>query len=206
MQDILDELSGHGKEVFTINDMEKITKKPKKYISKQLSTNRKVISIERGKYFIDKGTGIDLYEISSGIVFPSYVSLFSAFQYYSITDQMVNTYSVISLKRHRKIIFGENILEFKTIGRERFFGYERVNNIFIASIEKAIVDSLYFNTPSFSYTKEAFSNATRRDAIDIDRLIEYSRKMNSLAVKKKVELLLNNAYPENKKLDGEPYY
>jgi predicted transcriptional regulator of viral defense system len=52
VQDILEELQSHGKTVFTINDASILMKKPKKYVSKILSSNRKVNRIERGLYFI----------------------------------------------------------------------------------------------------------------------------------------------------------
>ena len=192
MQDILEGLSGHGKAVFTLNDAAKIMNKPKKYVSKQLSSSRKVVRIENGKYFIKTGKGVDLYEISSQIVFPSYISLFAAFQYYSITDQIVTTFSVISLKRHRPVTLDGNKIEFRSVQKERFFGYTRVQNVYIASIEKAIVDSLYLNLPAFSYVQEAFSTATRREIINVERLVEFASRMNSEIVKKKVNLLTSS--------------
>lgn len=194
MQDILEELEGHGKVVFTLNDAAKMMNKPKSYASKLLSSNRKVVRIERVKYFINTGNGIDLYEISSQIVFPSYVSLFAAFQYYSITDQIVTTFSVISLKRHRSITLGGNTIEFRSVQKEKFFGYSRVQNIYMASVEKAIVDSLYLNLPSFSYVKEAFSTAIRRKLINTEKLVEFASRMDSKIVTRKVNLLLR---PEN---------
>ena len=63
------------------------------------------------------------------------------------------------MKRHREINLGENRIEFRTVDRERFFGFEKIQNFYIASIEKAILDSLYLNKPAFSYVKEAFDVA-----------------------------------------------
>lgn len=191
MQDLLEELEGHGKVVFTLNDAARIMNKPKKYVSKLLSSNRRVIRIERGKYFINTGKGIDLYAISSQIVFPSYISLFAAFQFYSITDQIVTTFSVISLRRHRKINLGDNTIEFRNVSRERFFGYAKVQGVYMASVEKAVVDSLYLNLPEFSYVAEAFSTGIRKGIINVEKLVEYSDRMNSSAVRKKLDILLN---------------
>ena len=115
VMDTFEELQLHGKTVFTINDASMLMKKPKKYVSKILSSNRKVKRIERGLYFISSSGGDNLYEIASQIVFPSYISLFAAFQYYSVTDQVIKKYSVISIKRHREVNLGENIIEFRTI-------------------------------------------------------------------------------------------
>jgi len=189
--DTLEELQLHGKTVFTKNDASMLMKKPKKYVSKILSSNRKVKRIERGLYFISSSRGDNLYEIASQIVFPSYISLFAAFQYYSVTDQVIKKYSVISIKRHREINLGENIIEFRTIGRERFFGFNRVQNAYIASIEKAILDSLYLNIPAFSYVKEAFDLSRQNSLLNLKVLREYAHRMNSGSVNRKLSMLLH---------------
>ena len=190
--DTLEELQLHGKTVFTINDASMLMKKPKKYVSKILSSNRKVKRIERGLYFISSASGDNIYEIASQIVFPSYISLFAAFQYYSVTDQIIRKYSVISIKRHREINLGENIIEFRTLGKERFFGFNKVQNVYIASIEKAIIDSLYLNIPTFSYVKEAFELSRQNSKLNLKRLKEYADRMNSGNVNRKLPLLLHH--------------
>ena len=191
VMDILEELQLHGKTVFTINDASMLMKKPKKYVSKILSSNRKVKRIERGLYFINSSRGDNLYEIASQIVFPSYISLFAAFQYYSVTDQVIKKYSVISIKRHREVNLDGNIIEFRTIGREKFFGFNRVQNAYIASIEKAILDSLYLNMPAFSYVKEAFDLAIQNSILDLKRLKDYAERMNSNSINRKLSKLLH---------------
>ena len=194
VQDILEELQSHGKTVFTINDASILMKKPKKYVSKILSSNRKVNRIERGLYFISSSGTVNLYEIASQVVFPSYISLFAAFQYYSVSDQIINTYSVISMKRHRVINLGENRIEFRTVERERFFGFEKIRNIYVATMEKTILDSLYLNTPSFSYVMEAFDSAIQNSMLNLKRLKQYADRMNSGRVKRKLSLLLAHQY------------
>ena len=191
IQDILNELSGH-KKIFTIKDAAKIMNKSSKYASKILSSNKYVKRIERGKYYINNGNQIDLYEIASNIVYPSYISLFSAFEYYSITNQIIKKYSVISIKRHRNIELEKNLIEFNFIKREKFFGYKRINNIYIATPEKAFIDSIYYKNPEFSYVEESFNRAMRSKLIDVKKLIEYAERMSSPALKNKVTLLIKN--------------
>ena len=191
-QNLIDEMSNHEKLVFTLNDATKYMNKPRKYVSKQLASNRKVVRIERGKYFISTHKGIDLYAVASKILYPSYISLLSAFQYYSVTTQVTNTYSVISLKRHRTIVFDENIIEFRTVKKERFFGYKRVQNIFISSLEKAIIDSIYLGVPAFSYVEEAFLSAIEKGILDINELKILASRMNSKAVSEKISYLIDS--------------
>jgi predicted transcriptional regulator of viral defense system len=191
MQDILMQISGH-KQIFTVKDAAKIMNKTDKYASKLLSSNKYVKRIERGIYYIINGNPIDFYEIASNIVYPSYISLFSAFEYYSITDQIIKKYSVISIKRHRNIELGGNVIEFNFIKREKFFGYKRIGNIYIASPEKAFIDAIYYKNPEFSYVEESFNMAMRSKLIDVKILIEYAERMNSKALKNKIILMVKN--------------
>ncbi len=193
IQDTLDGLQLHGKTVFTINDAAMLMKKPRKYVSKILSANRKVERIERGLYFIKSTAPVNIYEIASQVVYPSYISLFSAFQYYSLTDQIVDKYSVISMKRHREINLGDNRIEFRTVERERFFGFQKIQNMYIASVEKAILDFLYLNIPPFSYVREAFEAALQYSMLNMERLEQYAERMNSGRIDQKLRLLLDHA-------------
>ncbi len=202
MNDVLDELILQEKNVFTLGDAARIMHKDNGYVSKMLASNRKVVRIERGKFFINKGKIWDLYEIASQLVFPSYISLFSAFQYYSVTEQIVKRFSVITLRRHRTIFVDNNTIEFIAIRRERFFGYTRDQNRYVAFLEKAIVDSIYLNTPPLSYVEEAFLAAFNRKKIEVDRLIDYSIEMKSKKVMKSVGHLLEMKGVKSKKLRG----
>ena len=192
MQDILLELKNHRYNVFNLNDAAKLMNKSNKYTSKLLNSNKHIKKIENGKYYIDEGTGIDLYQIASNIVYPSYISLFSAFEFYSITEQTIKKYSVVTPIRHRDIVIDNNIIEFNFMKKERFFGYTRNNNIYIAAVEKAIIDSLYFQSPELSYVVEAFNRAIDLDIIDLNKLIEYTRKMNSKILERKVDSMIHD--------------
>lgn len=193
MQDILDEFSRHNKKVFSINDVARIIGKPKTYASKLLSHSRKVGRIERGKYYLRDFDGPDMYEIASQIVFPSYVSMFAAFQYYSITEQDIVRYSVVTIKRHRPVKIGDTVIEFVTFGRDRFFGYKKVGNLYIATVEKAIIDSLYMGSPPLSYVEEAFSAASRMGLVSKDVLMNTASRMRSKVTEKKVLELIGTS-------------
>ncbi len=65
MNDVLDELILQEKNVFTLGDAARIMHKDNGYVSKMLASNRKVVRIERGKFFINKGKIWDLHEIAS---------------------------------------------------------------------------------------------------------------------------------------------
>ncbi len=187
-RDLVDELTVHKMPVFDISDAARIYRKPKHYVSKVLSQQKKISRIERGKYFL---IGASEYDIASNIVYPSYVSLFAAFKYYGLTEQEPAVFSVISIKRHASVRFANGIIEFIAIKRDRFFGYTKENNAFIAEPEKAIVDAMYLNKPAYSYISDAIHSGIRSGLLDINKLKEYALRMKSASMANKLGFLLD---------------
>ncbi len=189
MHDTLDELASHGMKVFRVSEAAKAMNKPKAYASKMLASSRLVMRIERGLYYI-KSAMPSMYEISSQIVFPSYVSCFAAMQFHSLTDQSIVRYTVITIKRHNPIEIMGNMIEFVTFPKDRFFGYKKYGNAYVATVEKTIVDSLYLRTPPISYVSEAFGYAMRRKMVDINTLKGFAAEIGSKKVMAQVSMLL----------------
>jgi predicted transcriptional regulator of viral defense system len=172
--------------------------KPKRYASKLLSANKEVERIERGKYYIKSGN-IDIYEIASQIVFPSYVSGFAALRYYSLVEQEIVKYTVVTIKRHKSLKVAGATIEFVTFPKSRFFGYNKNAGAYIATVEKAIVDSLYLRSPPYSYVSEALDNALRNGMLNANALRDFARKMGSKKVALQVESLINAEKPRAQK-------
>lgn len=189
MHDVLAALAAHNKKVFDVNDAAKAMGKPKRYASKLLSSNDDVERIERGKYYI-RSSNADIYEIASQIVFPSYVSGFAAFQYYSLVEQSIVKYTVVTIKRHKQVKVAGNTVEFVTMPKSRFFGYKKNGGSYIATVEKTIVDSLYLGSPPYSYVSEALVNALHNGMLNTAVLRGFALRMGSKKVVSQVESLL----------------
>jgi predicted transcriptional regulator of viral defense system len=205
MQYVLEELAGHNKRVFGLNDISKITGKAPAYLSKILAANPRVKRAERGKYYLTGLNGADMYEIASNIVFPSYVSMFAAFQFYNLTEQSIVKYSVVTTKRHRRLRIENNTIEFISIAKDRFFGYKKVGSAYIALVEKAIVDSIYMHSPDMAYVEDAFSKALHRGMMDKKLLAKFALRMKSKALSKEVAKLLKaNGIGDRRALKVKP--
>lgn len=189
MHDILAALASHNKRVFDVNDAAKAMGKSKRYASKLLSSNSYIERIERGKYYI-RSSNADMYEIASQIVFPSYVSGFAALRYYSLIEQSIVKYTVVTIKRHRQIKVAGNTVEFVTMPKSRFFGYKKDGGSYMATVEKAIVDSLYLGSPPYSYVSEALGNALHNGMLNASVLKGFAFRMGSKKVASQVESLL----------------
>ncbi|MFH1877400.1 MAG: hypothetical protein ABH883_01150 [Candidatus Omnitrophota bacterium] len=82
--------------------------------------------------------------IANIIQVPSYISLMTALDYYEITTQIQRGFiESISIKRTKESeINGLNFV-YSKINKRLYFGFEKKQDFFIASPEKAFLDALY---------------------------------------------------------------
>lgn len=131
----------------------------------------------------------DLLALSCRLVWPSYVSLWTALNYYKFTEQVPKAIFLITTGRKREKKLGEVTVHFIQVNPERFFGYTRVNNVCIAEREKALVDSLLFSryVPLDEVCKAL--DAARRE-ISFEKLVEYSMRMKNGSLLKRLGFLM----------------
>jgi len=131
----------------------------------------------------------DLLVLACSLVWPSYVSLWTALNYYKLTEQVPRAIFLVTTSRKREKKLGDVRVQFVQLSRDRFFGYARIDNICMAEREKAIVDSLSFpRYVSLSEVCKALDAA--REEISFEKLIEYSIKMKNASLLKRLGFLI----------------
>ncbi len=86
----------------------------------------------------------DLFRIANFLQVPSYLSFLSALSYYGITTQVPRgSCESASVKRSIEFTAAGTVFVFRKIKREYYFGFEKKDGLFIATPEKALLDSLY---------------------------------------------------------------
>lgn len=89
----------------------------------------------------------DFFRIANFLQVPSYISFVSALSYYGVTTQVPRDYyESASVKRSREFAAGGIVFAFRKIKREYYSGFEKRNGLFIATPEKALLDSLYLSS------------------------------------------------------------
>jgi predicted transcriptional regulator of viral defense system len=171
-----------GMAVFTAKDVERLTGKGVDYTAlylNRLVKRRKITRIEKGKYCL---INANIFEIAANVVYPSYISMLAAFELHGITEQKPLTIDIVTTKRHKSLKFNGYRLFFHTIKKEFFAGFYRMNNrkIICAEPEKAIADSIYFNTPDKNYVYEALNNGLKKKIINLKALQTYLENMKSV--------------------------
>ena len=152
--------------------------------------------IEKNKYTLFT----DAFLIASRIVWPSYISCWSALNYHNLTEQIPHVISVVTTRNKKSIKFNGVQIYFIKISKNNFFGYERFKydnfEIFVADIEKSIIDSALLRKASFSEIMEIISNNIKE--IRINKFLQYLKKTNNKSLIKRLGYLFEDL--------GKDYY
>lgn len=168
--------------VFTALDIEKIIGNDRAYAYTYIQRLKKanlIYEIEKGRYTCFK----DAFLIASRIIWPSYISGWTALQYYNLTEQLPQTIEIVTprSRKKRKINFMGVKIEFSRVKPDHFFAYERVtygkHEIFMAKKEKALLDALFLKHISPTEFKYILKTG---EEINIRKLKEYAKKISKL--------------------------
>ena len=191
-----------------MNDAAKITGKGKAYLKLYIFRLKKrglIQTAERGKYFLPQNHLL----AASGLMYPSYISFLSAYSYYQITMQMPRKIQVVARRQKKELKWGEYLVQFIKFPQKKFFGYKKEEyndgTLVVAEKEKAIVDSLYL--PEYCPLDETFH--AMESGIDIEKLVDYALRMDSIVLLKRLGYLLElkeeDIYPKVKNKFNKRY-
>ena len=109
-----------------------------------------LIRLKRNFYILkgrwDNITQNQRFELANLLQVPSYISLMTALSFYEYTTQVQQKFieSISLYRTFTKDIEGV-VFNYSKIKNDFYFGFSKKNNIFIASPEKALIDSLYLS-------------------------------------------------------------
>lgn len=123
---------------------------------------------------------------STRINYPSYISFWSALNYYGFSDNMPKKIFLATTKYSKEI----NRFKYITISKKKFFGYVSINGIIIAEKEKAFIDCLMF--PKYSGGIKEIKNSLEnsKKSINARKLINYALKINHKGAIRRLGFLL----------------
>lgn len=189
---LLKELEKHP--VFNLKTVKETIGKNSNYaklVIYRLKKDGHVFEIEKNKYTTKK----DPVLVASNIIWPCYISCWSALRYYNLTEQLPQNIHVITTRtrKKRQISFNNTKIIFITIKPKYFFGYKKERyqdfNIFIADKEKAIIDSALFKKVSFSEICSILKNNVKN--VNTNLLTDYLLKTRNKALIKRFGYLLS---------------
>ncbi len=186
-------LEDFGLEIFTLNDVIKITGQKKEVVKTTLSRLTK-----QSKIFRLKTKYYTLRQIENKFklqkLFPdTYISLHSALEYYGSTTQRFNNLDLITKNLLKKQNIENTAIHFHKVKRGLFFGYEKVQiqntEVFISNIEKTIIDCTYFSSIVYLTEVDDFIKKNK-GKINLELISTYLNKIDSSVLSKRVAYLL----------------
>ncbi len=195
-------------EIFTLNDFVKITGQTKEIIKSKLTIlvkQKKVFRIKKGYYSLNE---IENKFQLQRIYKETYIALHSALEYYKSTTQRFNNLDLITKNILNKQEIHKTTINFHKIKKELFFGFEKIqiNNteVFISSIEKTIIDCVYFSSKIYLTEINEFIRKYK-EKINIEVIKMMLNKINSSTLNKRTGYLLelNNIQLKNIKINNK---
>jgi predicted transcriptional regulator of viral defense system len=154
------------------------------YISQTLK-RKEIIALRRGLYvtadFYNRHKGDISYHfyLANVIRRPSYVSSWTALQYYNLATEVIHSTASVTTKSTRNYTTKVGDFTYQSLQSKLFSGFsseKREFEFFIASPAKALFDLLYFRTRHFHAVQfRDVENLIEELRIDIDEMAEQDR-------------------------------
>lgn len=185
--ELLDKL--RAKPVFGMRDVERLGRCKEATAKQTLQRLQKRGLIKRVRRNIYTAK-TDIYIIASNIVWPCYISFWSASSFLGYTEQILNTVYVATRVKARPAKFNGYTIEF--VPMKHFFGYRKIatkdGDIFIAEDEKLAIDCLL--RPDKSGNFDEIKNIYEKAELSKEKFVEYLKRLNSQSVIKRAGYLL----------------
>jgi predicted transcriptional regulator of viral defense system len=190
------ELEKHDLEIFTLNDVIKITGQKRAVVK---STLTRLVS--QKKLFRLKNNYYTLKEIENKFLFQklfkeTYIGLHAALEYYGSTTQRFNNLDLVTKNVLKDQMVENTSITFHKVKNDLFFGYEKhrvgKTDVFISNIEKTIIDCTYFSSKVYLSEISAFIDIYAQK-INTERLTFYLKKIHSAVLNKRVGYLLEKS-------------
>ena len=178
------------KAVFTIQDIKRIANCNSSYAKQIISRLHKkgfAKKITKNKYT----TKDDIHAIASNIIFPSYISFWSASSLLGYTDQILNTITLATTRKIKPLRYESYVIKSINI-KKYFFGYHKLRTangeLFIVDNEKLIIDVLL--RPRECGNFDEIRSIIEKSEITEEKMVGYLKRVNNQAMIKRAGFLI----------------
>ncbi|MFH1890431.1 MAG: hypothetical protein ABIJ91_02610 [Candidatus Kuenenbacteria bacterium] len=178
MSELINQINKIPKNYFSLNDLKKIS--PIKEASLKVSLSRlvkngKLAKLGNKLYTLD-ALKIDLDKLACEIYAPSYISFETALGYHNILSQQSLHLTLATPKRSRIIgILNKNLI-YHHLKKGLFWGYQKIDNIFLAEAEKAFLDQAYLSLNGYAKFDPEEMNL---DLLDKNKIKKYCQRFKN---------------------------
>ncbi|RLF37373.1 MAG: hypothetical protein DRM99_00495 [Thermoplasmata archaeon] len=180
---------------FNIDTFANVINNDKIYAKMHLNRlkNRGIVKqIQRNVYTVQE----DPLIIASRIIWPSYISLWAAFRYHNLTEQIPNKISVITTrsKSRENIQIMNTTIVFEKIQPAWFFGFSKIKiqnfEVFMAEPEKALIDGVLLK--KISTAEIYFLLKENIKKLSTKKIVDYVLRTKNFALSKRFGWMLES--------------
>jgi len=181
---LIDKINTFDKQVFGMMDLKRLFPDEKniRIIVKRLLDRQILIRITKGVYRLKTNT-VDYEILANQIYFPSYISFESVLCKHGVINQGFNKITLATTRHSKKVRLENTDCEYIQIKDDLFFGFNLIDGVYMADVEKAILDTLYLKTLG---KRKINIEEWQMDRINKSKLNLYSKKYP-----KSIEKILN---------------
>ncbi len=192
---LISELKKSEKIVFSNLDVKFILNSNKKKIYnllKNLAKKNLIKRIKKDKYILNVfSQPKDINLIATRVYWPSYISFWTALNFYKFTEQLPKIIYVVTTRQAKNINFEGYRFFFIKFTPKRFFGYRKIDNLQIADKEKSIVDSLLYPRYSGGIKEVAKCLYEGWNEMDQNKLLNYCFLVNNKSILQRLGYLID---------------
>jgi predicted transcriptional regulator of viral defense system len=190
MSKLLKEIKKLPKEYFSYRDLRKISGLDGDSLKVALSRAVKageITKLVKGLYAADPDL-VPWENLAVNIYSPSYISFESALNYHNILSQQAIGLTLATDKRAKELNIHNQIIVYRHLKPDLFWGYKKVRNFLLAEPEKAFLDLAYLSLNGYGRFDLEEMNLK---LLDGKKLKNYLKKFKSAKLNKLVAPILS---------------
>ena len=143
-QQLIQEIEALGIDIFSMKDLKKLFPEESnlKISVKRMVDAGVIMQVTRSIYTL-KGEKLDIEKVATQLYYPSYISFESALSKYGVINQGLYGLTLATSRHSKKVTLAGVDCEYSQLKPTLFFGFDLVNETYLAQPEKAFLDQLY---------------------------------------------------------------
>ena len=171
-QELVQKVEALGKNFFSMKDLKKLFPE-EGYLRisvKRMLDAGVIFQIAHGFYAL-KQEKLDVEKLATQLYYPSYISFESALSKYDVINQGMYGLSLATTRHSKKIVLAGVDCEYSQLKPALFFGFDLVNDTYLAQAEKAFLDLIYLMCLG---KRKGNTSEWELDVLNQKKLVEYA--------------------------------
>ncbi len=171
-QELAQKVEALGKNFFSMKDLKKLFPE-EGYLRisvKRMLDAGVIFQIAHGFYAL-KQEKLDVEKLATQLYYPSYISFESALSKYDVINQGMYGLSLATTRHSKKIVLAGVDCEYSQLKPALFFGFDLVNDTYLAQAEKAFLDLIYLMCLG---KRKGNTSEWELDVLNQKKLVEYA--------------------------------